>query len=260
MLVYPQLATGALGQFPIQKRRRTRTVVNQAADGTSIKLGDPAAETIEWRLNYAGLSDAELEALQQFFTATEGSLQGFTFLDPTANLMSWSGQLDNAVWSRGSFLAVAGQGADPLGGTNAWHASNSGAGPQSICQTISAPGGYLYCLSAYARADQPTTVTMLRGTDRADRAVGTEWSRIQFAGSGDAAATSMVFGLELPAHATVDVFGLQVEPQGGASSYKAASLGGVYEGARFRDDILSFTTTAVNCHSATVNIIHASHL
>ena len=78
--------------------------------------------------------------------------------------------------------------------------------------------------------------------------------------SGDASAESIVFGVELPAGGSADVFGLQVEPQAGASVYKATTTGGVYEGARFRDDALSITTTGVNCHSATVNIIHANHL
>jgi hypothetical protein len=54
---------------------------------------------------------------------------------------------------------------------------------------------------------------------------------------------------------------MQVEPQAGASLYKATTTtGGVYENARFRDDVLSLTTTGINCHSATVNIIYANHL
>jgi hypothetical protein len=40
----------------------------------------------------------------------------------------------------------------------------------------------------------------------------------------------------------------------------ASSSGGCYENARLRDDALSFTTMDVNCHSATVNILYASHL
>ena len=260
MLVYPQLATGALSQFPVEKRRRLRTVVNAAADGRSIRLADPAAEATEWQLQYAGLSDAELAALQQFFLAAEGSLNGFTFLDPAGNLFAWSDHLDNAVWARGPVLAVSGEVADPMGGSNAWHTVNSGGGAQSITQTLGAPGGYTYCLSAYARASQPAVATLLRGTDRADRQVGTEWKRIAFAGTGDAKAASLVFGLEAPAGAALDIFGLQVEPQAGASGYKAATSGGVYENARFGDDTFRFTTTAPDCHSATVNIFHASHL
>ena len=260
MLVYPQLATGALSQFPVQKRRRLRTIANTSLDGRAIKLADPGAELAEWQLAYAGLTDDEVAALQQFFEATEGTLNGFTFLDPTANLFAWSNQLDNAAWAKEPFLLAAGGIADPAGGTIAWRLTNSGGGAQNICQTLSAPAGYVYCLSAYARSSQPTTATLLHGSNRADRTLGTDWSRIVFAASGDASAESIAFGVELPAGGSADVFGLQVEPQAGASVYKATTTGGVYEDARFRDDALSITTTGVNCHSATVNIIHANHL
>ena len=55
----------------------------------------------EWSLRYAGSEDAELATLQQFFTAAEGTLNAFTFLDPTSNLLAWSDHLDNAVWVPG---------------------------------------------------------------------------------------------------------------------------------------------------------------
>jgi hypothetical protein len=63
MSVYPQLVTGVMSQFPIVKQRRPRTVVNAAADGSSIKLADPAGATVGWQLQYANLSDTELAAL-----------------------------------------------------------------------------------------------------------------------------------------------------------------------------------------------------
>jgi hypothetical protein len=260
MLVYPQLATGALSQFPVQKRRRLRTVVNTSLDGRAIKLADPAAEITEWQLAYAGLTDDEVAALEQFFAATEGTLNSFTFLDPTGNLFAWSDKLDNAAWAKDPFFSIAGGIADPAGGTNAWHLTDSGAGAQNISQTLSAPAGYLYCLSVFARSPQPTAVTLLHGTNRADRTLGTNWSRITVTASGDASAESIAFGMELPAGGSADAFGLQVEPQAGGSVYKATTTGGVYENARFRDDALSITTTGVNCHSATVDIIYANNL
>jgi len=260
MLVYPQLSTGALSQFPVQKRRRLRTVVNTAADGSSVKLADPNAEVAEWQLQYVGLSDSELAALQQFFAAAEGTLNGFTFLDPTANLLAWSDDLSNAVWNKAPLLSAAGGITDPAGGTNAWHLINSGAGPQSISQTLNVPGGYVFSYSASVRSSGGATVTVLVGTGRATGAVATGWSRITFTASGDPTATSMLFGLELPAGAAIDVYGMQAEPQACPSLYKPSTTGGVYENARLRDDAFSFTTTGVNCHSATVNIIHASHL
>jgi len=260
MLVYPQLSTGALSQFPVQKKHRLRTVVNTAADGSVVKLADPNAETIAWQLRYAGLSDAELAALQQFFAAAEGSLNGFTFLDPAANLLAWSDRLDNAVWSFDPFLAKTGGIADPAGGANAWHLVNSGAAPQRVSQTLAAPGGTLFSFSAYVQSPGGATVTALIGTSPAVLAWATGWSRIEFTASGDSAAASMVFALELPAGAAVDVYGLQVEPQAAPSLYKPSTTGGVYENARLAGDAFAFTTTAPNCHSATVNIIYASHL
>jgi len=64
----------------------------------------------------------------------------------------------------------------------------------------------------------------------------------------------------VPAGGSADVFGMQVEPQAGASLYKATTIGGVYQNARFRDDVLSITTTGVNCNSATVNILYANNI
>jgi len=260
MLVYPQLTSSALTQFPVQKRRRMRTVMNLLADRTTIKLADPQGEITEWQLDYTGLSDDEVTALQQYFAATEGCLNIFTFLDPTANLLAWSDQLDNVAWTKAPLLTITGGVADPVGSTSAWHLSNSGSGPQSISQTLQAPGGYMFCSSLYGRCPQTTTVTLLRGTDRADRSLGAAWSRITFSGQGDATAQSVEFGIELPAGGSMDIFGFQVEPQASASVYKPSTQGGVYQNAYFRDDVLSFTATDVNRHSATINIIHANRL
>ena len=126
MATYPQLGSGALSQFPVQKNRRARTVVNQAADGRTIKLADPAAKVTEWVLTYAELSDEEATALLGFFAATEGTLNGFTFLDPVGNLLAWSEQLDEAVWQKDPLLTLISGVADPRGGTQAWRLNYGG--------------------------------------------------------------------------------------------------------------------------------------
>jgi hypothetical protein len=235
-------------------------VVNTSPDGSCVKLADPNGEVTEWQLLYSDLSDAEIGALEQFFAAAEGTLNGFTFLDPTANLLAWSGKLDESAWAPGPLLTVSGGVDDPTGGTQAWRLSNSGAGAQGLTQTLSAPSGYLYCLSAYVRTAQAITATMQIGEGRADRAVAGQWTRISFTASGDPQGSSITFGLELPPAASLDVYGLQAEPQSAASVYKATARGGVYENARLSGDALTITTTGVNRHSCTVNIIHANHL
>jgi len=260
MLVYPQLPSGALAQLPVQKRHRRRTLVNTAADGSVVKLGDAGAATIEWQLRYAGLSDSELSALLQFVGDAEGTLKGFTFVDPTANLLAWSNDLKNEVWDAAPFLTLTGAIAGPTGGNNAWHAAKSGAAAQSLSQTLTAPGAYTYCLSVYAKASSASTLTMLIGGSRHNVTLGSGWQRFVCSGSGDATAASVTFGIELGAGAAVDVYGLQVEPQLSASVYKASTTGGCYENARLGDDIFSYTTTDVNRHSATVHILYASTL
>ncbi len=259
-LIFPQFGTGALCQFPVRKRRRRRTVVNASADGRVVKFADPAGEVTEWQLEYSNLTDAEALQLQQFFTAGEGSLNGFTFLDPAGNLLAWSDQLDNAVWQKAPLLTITGGVADPAGGTLAWRLANSGAGAQSIQQTLQAPGGYLYCLSVWIQASTASIVTLLAGSGQVQQAVGSEWHRLVAQGSGTSAAASISFGLELPAGAVVTVYGMQVEAQAGASTYQSSTTGGVYEGARLSDDTLSITSTGVNRNACTINIIHANHL
>ncbi len=259
MTVYPQLTTGALIQFPLVKRRRMRTVVNTAADGSSIKLADPAGGFTEWQLRYQGLSDADLSTLQQTFTATEGSLNGFTFVDPGGNLLAWSEDLANAVWTPEPFLAIAGGITDPYGGTSGFSLTNSGAAAQNVTQTLNSPAGYVYSFSIYTQASQPTPVTLLIGSNREQVTVGPAWTRLVFTGSGDPTAASILFGIELPPGG-IDVFGPQVEAQSTPSAYKKSTTGGIYENARFADDTFSFTTTDVNRHSAIVNIVYANHL
>jgi hypothetical protein len=259
-LVYPQLASGALSQFPVRKTRRVRTVINQAPDGSTVRLADPAGEITEWQLEYAEITDDEAGALESFFTAAEGSLQGFTFLDPSANLLAWSDVLNTDSWQTDPLLDVTSGAADPAGGTRAWQLHNGGGAGQAIGQTLQVPGAYTYSFSLYARSATPTTVRLSIGDVAADRVVTAEWGRIVCGAAGPAGGESLRFAIEVAAGTMVEVYGPQVEAQGGASVYRASTRGGVYDDAHFRDDVFRVTRTGFNRNSCTVNIIHANHL
>ncbi len=260
MLIFPQLTTGALSQYPVIRKTSVRTVVNTAADGSRVVYSDPAGGSMEWRLAYSGLSDAELNALQSFHEAAEGSLNGFTFVDPSANLLAWSEDLTNAVWTLAPLLSVTGSVSDAFGKTAGWQIVNAGSGEQSIVQTLNAPAAYLYCFSLYVRADQGGVVTLQAGANSQAYAIGANWRRIQLARAGDPAASSITFGILLPAGATIDVCGPQVEAQASASGYKTSTTGGIFANARLVDDSFQFTTTDVNRHSASLSIFYANHL
>jgi hypothetical protein len=260
MLVYPQLRTGALGQFPILKTRDARTVINTASDGTTIKLADPAGGSTEWELTYEDLANDEIATLFAFFASAEGTLNGFTFLDPAGNLLAWSETLDNTVWQRDPFLSLLGGQADPNGGAGAWEISNTGTGSQALSQTIEVPGGYQYCMSAYVRGTTPTGVTLGIGSRTIQRQAGALWSRIVFTGTGDPLTTSTAFVISVDAGGSIQLYGPQVEPQSGTSGYKISTSGGVYPNAHLRNDLLAITATDINRHSCKVKIINVDHL
>ena len=54
----------------------------------------------------------------------------------------------------------------------------------------------------------------------------------------------------------MSLFGPQAEAQQTASVYQTSTKGGVYKNARLESDLLTVTTTGVNRHSATVNILY----
>ena len=256
MLIYPQLTTGALTQYRIVKTRQERTIQNTLADGSVISVADPAGAAVQWKLQYTALSDTERQALENFFTAAEGTLNGFTFLDPSANLVAWSETLSNAVWNAAPELALTGGIQDPKSGTNAWRLTNNGAGGQSVTQVLNVPTTYTYTFSVYLSASQATNVRLLLGSATASATLSNAWSRYQITGSGNATATYITLGVDVPAGAAVSLFGPQVEAQQTASVYQTSTNGGVYENARLQNDLLTVTTTGVNRHSATVNILY----
>src|ERR1041385_6172370 len=159
---FPQLLTGASSQYPIQKRRQTRTIRNQCLDGREIKLADPMASSIEWQLKYQELVDAEIGSLLDFFMRAEGTLGTFTFLDPTDNLLAWSEKFDEAAWQQDPLLQLSSGVDDPFGGSSAFHVANPAGAPLQLKQTLNVPAGYDYSLSIWVHNKQSGTVTLFR--------------------------------------------------------------------------------------------------
>jgi hypothetical protein len=259
MLCFPQLSTGAVGQYPIAKRRVSRTVVNGAADGAEVKLPDAAAGEVEWELAFATLSDAERAALTELHGVAEGRLGAFTFLDPTDNLLCWSEQLDQPVWERNLLLTVTAGVSDPNGGTRATRVSNTGAGALAIRQVVNGPGWYQFAFGMLARSDQPQQITLVRSTASQTHSVafsvGPEWKRILLSGQFGGTEEVVSFAVQLGAGHWVDLYGIQAEAQVGLSGYKATlSRCGVYPLARFMSDELSMTAEGPGQHSCRIGV------
>jgi len=259
MLCFPQLVTGAGGQFPIKRRAVRRTLVNTCLDGTTVKLADGGASSVEWELGVTGLTAEEWGALASLFAAVEGRRGGFTFLDPADNLLVWSEDLSQAAWVKDAGLELTPGIADPLGTTRATRIANMSATTLTLQQTLAAPGGYQYCLSMWARSAAAGDQWLFRssgaGLVRKEFRTLSAWSRLVYSAKVQDASETVSFGLEVGAGRTVEVFGLQVEAQPAASMYKkTASRGGVYAETFFQDDVLTLTSEGVGEHSGTVRV------
>jgi hypothetical protein len=259
MEYFPQLETGAMGQYPLRRVRRKRTIENWMAGGERVRFADAAAETTEWKLEFRDLTDVEAETLAQFFETVEGRLYTFTFLDPADNLLAWSEKLDEAAWAKAPLTAITGSLADAWGGLRAWRIG--GPGQAGVAQTLNVPALFCYCLSVYARCDGEADVALVRGGQRSAYRVSANWRRLAFPSSGEGDGEGVRFGVELVNGGAVDVCGLQVEPQMGASGYKkTTSRCGIYGNARLGEDRLELTATAPGRHDCALSVIHGEHI
>jgi len=260
MLHYPQLSTGTVAQYPLRKTLLKRTIVNDCLDSRSVKLADVSAAQVEWQLNYAGVTQAEWDALKALFLAAEGRLQTFVFLDPTDNLLRFSETLGSTVWQKDGLLQLTAGIADPLGTIRATRLVNTALVSQKITQTVEAAGWFGYCFSVFVRAAAAGTVMLTRrtsdGAESRTESVGSEWRLLQSSGSLDGTAEQITFELAIPAGATVEAFGFQAEAQPLPSAYKkTAGQGGVYPATRFREDSVTPVAVGPNDYAIQIQLV-----
>jgi hypothetical protein len=260
MLYYPQLSTGAVSQFPVTRSTNMRTVSNQLPSGFTIRMSDVGDQKVQWRLRYSSLTDAERSTIESLFEASEGQLNTFTFLDPTDNLLMWSEDWTQAVWTPDPLLQVSGGVPDALGGSDAMQLTNAAQTTQQIVQNTGALSSFVYCYSLYVKSNVPATiqlvVTATGQTSLTAITTGTAWTRVTTSGSLSVQQDGIGFGVQLPAGVQVEAFGAQVEAQPEAGLYKKTiDLGGVYPSTRFSSDLLSFTATAPNQNSCQIDLI-----
>ena len=260
MLYFPQLTTGAVAQFPVTRSTNMRTIDNQLASGFTIRMEDTGAQKVQWQLRYSSLTDGERSSIENLFEASEGQLNTFTFLDPSDNLLMWSEDLTQTVWTADPLLQVTGGVSDPMGGSDAMQLTNTAQTTQEIVQSTSGPSSFVYCFSVYVRSAAPATIQLVAAatgqTSLTPVTTGSSWMRVTTSVRLSVQQDGIAFGVQLPAGVQVDAFGAQVEAQPGAGLYKKTiDLGGVYSAARFSSDLLSFVANAPNQNSCQLGLI-----
>ena len=258
MLVFPQLSTAASALYPVTKRVITRSAENVLGDGRRDLAADPDAALTAWELRARGLTRAEWDAIEALYQQTSGRWGTFTFLDPAGNLLAQSETLTDAAWTKGPLLQLTAGVADPFGGARATRVVNTGQAGAAVEQTLSVPGNYQYCLSAWARSGTGSQLALaIAGVSKSSGVTG-QWRRI-FAtvNPEQPGAETVTFGAHLNAAESVDLFGMQVEAQLGPSDYKpTGARGGVYARARFDTDHLTVTAQGTDVHDAVIRIVN----
>jgi hypothetical protein len=259
MLYFPQLATGAMVQFPLSRRLIRRTVINQMPGGDLLKLDDPQAAGISWALQYRGLTEAERLALETLFLDAEGQLRTFTFLDPCGNLLRWSEDLSEAVWRVEGGLQVSISPEDPDGLRQGLRITNTTQAIQALEQKVEVPGWFGYCFSFEARAAASTRTTLSlsnrSGTISSEHSLDPTWRVYSCSGRIDSTAEDLTCRVALDPGASIEAFGFQLQAQPNPGVYRrTADQAGVYQATRFLDDQLQFVGSGIDDHSTELRV------
>lgn len=262
MLIFPQLSTGALAQYPIQKERIERSIINVSEDGNVTALYDQYACQIRWALSYEDLSDSESTSLTLFFQQCEGRLQSFLFLDPTENLFAYSEDLSESCWVYNSLLTVTPGIVDPFGTTRASRLTNTSQGTLTLIQTVPLPGTVWCAFSVYMQAVTPGVTIQLTRTDRstvdaASYQPEATWVRFSLGNFfASSISTSCDFSITIPSGASVNIFGFQLDAQPSPATYVlSTNETGVYPNCRFDIDALGVSATAPGRSSVQMSIL-----
>ncbi|HLJ47557.1 MAG TPA: hypothetical protein VKU01_16190 [Bryobacteraceae bacterium] len=261
-LYYPQIRS-AIAQFPMVRRLTTPAYVNEVPSGLTFRMADVTPEETQWTLQYSELTTAEWQQLASLFNTAAGRLGTFTFLDPADNLLLWSEDFTQNVWTAGPLLSLTGGFSDPTGGISGVQITNTSQVTATLMQEIGGPSWYQYAFSIYLQAHSPCTVNLLGAAgnqnSRKPARLSSAWSRAVLSLTLPCQQDGIQFGLEIPAGVGLRAFGAQVEAQPGAGLYKkTTNKSGVYLKSRFDQDVLTQTTDAVEKHSTSVRVITLS--
>ena len=259
-LVFPQMSSGALAQYPIRKTNTIRTIKNILADGSMLVAADPGAGQLVWTLSYVALQPPDVSALQAHFEACGGPLRAFTFLDPTDNLLTYSADLTQPPWTIPATVTIESGMPDPTGGSVAFYVTNGGSASQQIVQTLpAAPVNFQYCFSIYAASPSGGTCSLVRSSAFAQQTtvcpLGPLWSRISSSGLLNDTGAGVSVAINLAPGQSLSLFGPQLEAQFAPSRFRPTySVAGVYTSAHWAAGELIFTADAPNLFSTSFSI------
>jgi len=74
-------------QYPSARREQYQNQTVRFVDGSEQRFRDCGGARVQWDIQFSELDEGELAAIEEFFLASQGAFDSFTFTDP------WDGQV-----------------------------------------------------------------------------------------------------------------------------------------------------------------------
>jgi len=256
MLLFPQLLSGAVAQFPLSRSYSVSNVTNLQEDGTRYLETGLEPPNLSWRLAYQHLTKVEADELSTFFESTHGRLFTFTFLDPVGNLLLWSEDLAKPFWDRSPLLGIS---ALSAGTDVSFELSGTGPGTALLSQALACPAKALLCFSLYARADQPSQINLALSdvSNRVEKWFGVDatWRQYFVTQAGNGAGSAKTAEISLNALAPIQVTRISVNAQPAPAFYlRTTQTCGIKQNTRFNQDHFLTIATGDDDFSCSVQL------
>jgi hypothetical protein len=238
-LFFPQLSTGALVQYPVNRTKSVQTVSTQAEDGSVISYFDSRGSKLTWALEFSGITQAEANQLQALFDNCAGRFRTFTFINPVANLLTDQWQMGTGIDKAGAVY------------------TNTGSTTAEIWQTFLIPSAYTYCFSVPGNVNAPdgANLTLIRRGSATEETVIAALNSALLVSSGTLADSGLglTVAIRLQPGQSVDLSQAQLEAQPSPSQFRPQQ-GGVYPNAHWAVDELMFTAIGPDLYSTKFSI------
>ena len=251
MPLFPQLLSGAIAQFPLEKRYSVSNITNFQEDGSRYRVEGQSPVQIGWTLTFGYLTESESNTLTSFFESVAGRFLTFTFLDPNGNLVAWSEDLTQPVWAKSSLFTVS---VSTENGFAILLMGSSGPSIVSISQIVQCPAAALLCFSVFARSEQAASLTLSIADISRSFEISDMWRQysVTRSGSGDGDTTSI--GLTLSGQASLSRITVSAQPA--PSNYNATGeKSGVFQKTRFDQDNILISALDKDHYSCEVRLI-----
>jgi hypothetical protein len=271
---FPQLTGGLTTQRPYKVSHEFNTLVTDMPSGPRLKYAFrgaglnnfPVGALGKFEVGFPGITDAEIETLKTFFTAQEGKLNEFIFLDPGGNLIPNSENFSDSSWTLVGLSSTPGV-TDPFGGSLATTLSSGGSNSMLYATVLPLGGasGYVLTASLWARAGYAGQNLSIGFIDSAFGVLGNrtwalpqgKWTRIYHTITLATASYIRVLigGLATWNSSPIDLFGVMCSPMPGPGGYaKSPANYGYRPRCRFDTDEFTWRKLGPNYNSVTLPI------